>query len=164
MRQTTFSLLIALSMLATSALASEPQQVLVQTDAVAIMAQQQEIRQEAAAGKGRYKGMKQEQRDQLAREQDIVQRLLAGRERTTDLPPEAQLEVFNALEAISAIVNKAEDGRLVCESRKPTGSNRKQTTCRTVAQIRAQRERDTHTLQRRDQQCTDGWGSQYCAN
>lgn len=164
MRQTTFSLFIALALLGASAIASEPRQVLVETDAAAILAQQQEIREDAAAGKGRYKGMKPEQRDQLAREQDTVQRLLSGRGRTTELPQAAQLELFNALEAISAIVNKAEDDRLVCRSHKPTGSNRKITTCQTVAQIRAQRERDAQTLQRRDQQCTDGWGSQYCAN
>ena len=164
MRQTAFSLLIALAMVSTAAIADEPKQILVETDAAAILAQQQEIREGAASGTGRYKGLKPEVREQLAREQDTVQRLLSGRAKSTELPPAAQMELFNALEAISAIVNKAEDDRLVCRSHKPTGSNRKITTCQTVAQIRAQRQRDQDTLNRRDQQCTDGWGSQYCAN
>ena len=164
MRLTSLSLFLALAMFSTAAIADEPAKVLVETDATAILAQQAEIRAGAAAREGRYKNLKQEQLDQLSREQDTVQRLLAGRTRTTELPQAAQLEVFNALEAISAIVNKAEDDRLVCRSHKPTGSNRKVTTCQTVAQIRAQRQRDQDTMGRRDQQCTDGWGSQYCKN
>jgi hypothetical protein len=144
--------------------ADEPAQVLVDTDAVAILAQQQEIRRDLERNTPRYKALKPEQRDQLLREQAIVERLLAGRARTTELPQAGQLEVFNALEAISALVNQAEDARLVCRSHKPTGSNRKVTTCNTVAQIRAQRQRDADTLHRRDQQCVDGWGSQYCKN
>ena len=164
MRQTTLSLVLALAMAGTAAIAAEPANVLVETDATAILAQQAEIRAGAAARQGRYKNMKQEQLEQLSREQDTVQRLLAGRTRTTELPHAAQLEVFNALESSSAIVNKAEDDRLVCRSHKPTGSNRKVTTCQTVAQLRVQRQRDQDTMNRRDQQCTDGWGSGYCNN
>jgi hypothetical protein len=110
------------------------------TSAAAIRQQQQEIRAEVVAGQGRYKDMPSDKRAQLLSHQDRVPALLADVDFTTELPEADQIAAFNGLEAIEAIVNAAEDERMICERFKPVRSNRPQTRCRTVAQRRAGRE------------------------
>lgn len=128
-----------------------------------ILIQQQAIRADAAASKGRYRDMPESERAKLYGYQDTVTRLLTGVTLTTELAEKDQLTVANALEAVEAIVNKAEDERRICERQKPTGSNRSVTVCRTVAQRRAERERLESDL-KRDGQCVDGWNSGSCNN
>jgi hypothetical protein len=123
------------------------------TSAAAIREQQQEIRTEVVAGKGRYKDMASDKRAKLLSHQDRVLALLAGVDFTTELSELDQIAAFNALEAIEAIVNAAEDERMICERFKPVGSNRPQTLCRTVAQRRAEREAAQQGMGRRDQTC-----------
>ena len=106
-------------------------------DAQAIVAQQQEIRVAAQARRGRYKDMEEAQRSALYARQDTVNQLLEGKKLTTELPERDQIVVFNTLEEIEAILNKAEDERLICERYKPAGSNRPQTKCTTVANVAA---------------------------
>lgn len=143
-----------------SALAVE--RVLVETDAKAILAQQQEIRAEVASGEGRFEKMAQDDKDRLAVHQAVVQRLLADVTHTTELSAAQQLDVLNALEAISALLNKAEDERLVCERVKKTGSHMSTTVCMTVAERRVRREQEQDAISRRDQRCVDGWASGAC--
>ena len=132
-------------------------------DAKAIVAQQAEIRAEAAARSGRYKDMPAAKREELFALQDKVSKQLAGRTTITELAEADQIAVFNALEAISSIINQAEDERMVCERYKPIGSNRPQTLCKTVAQRRAEREAG-EALGPRDQRCVDAWNSGACKN
>ncbi|MDH5822458.1 hypothetical protein QFW77_05570 [Luteimonas sp. RD2P54] len=142
------------AMLASAALlANETEQVLVETDARAIVAQQQEIRSDAVARTGRYKDMDERTRTELLAKQDRVFALLEGRERSTDLPPGDQTALFNSLESISAIVNNAEDERMVCERIRPTGSNMSQNVCKTVAQRRAEREAARQATSMRNVKC-----------
>lgn len=131
------------------------------TDAQAILAQQSEIRTEALGRKGRYKDLDESQRTALFQNQDTVNRLLQGVDSTTDLAPDQQVMVFNALEAVEAIVNKAEDERMVCEKTKPIGSHRPERVCKTVAQRREERLKAEQNMQR-DQRCVDGWGTNAC--
>src|SRR5690606_28003292 len=65
---------------------------------------------------------------------------LDGRASTTELSPGDQVALFNDLEEISALVNKAEDERMICERTRPIGSNRPVSVCKTVAQRRLERE------------------------
>lgn len=122
-------------------------------DAKAILAQQSQIRAEASAGSGRYKGLEPAKRDDLFVRQDRVMSLLAHKTFTTELSESEQIDLFNDLEAIEGIVNKAEDERMVCERSKPVGSNRPRTVCLTVAQRRAEREAAGKQMEYRDQQC-----------
>ena len=122
-------------------------------DAKAIVAQQAAIRAEAVASTGRYKDMPPAKREKLFALQDQVTRQLADRATTTELPEQDQIAVFNALEAISAIINQAEDERMICERQRPVGSNRTQTVCRSVAQRRQDREDAEKQVNYRDQQC-----------
>jgi len=120
-------------------------------DAKAIVAQQAGIRTEALASAGRYKDMPAAKRDELFALQDKVTRYLADRATTTELPEQDQIAVFNALEGISAIINRAEDERMICERGRPVGSNRPQTICRSVAQRRVDQEVGAEAIHRRDQ-------------
>ena len=109
-------------------------------DAQAILAQQARIRADAIAGTGPYKDLSEHQRSQLFALQDRVTAKLSGRVATTAMDEHDQIAVFNALEAISAILNGDEDERMICERKRPVGSNRRETVCRTVAQRRADHE------------------------
>jgi hypothetical protein len=129
--------------------------VLVNTDAGAIVAQQQqEIREQAMARKGRYKDMGEQTRNDLFAKQDLVLGLLEGKQRSTELSELDQTTLFNSLEAIQAIVNNAEDERMVCRRERPTGSHRPQNVCKTVAQMRAEREQSQGALSNRDVRCS----------
>lgn len=130
--------------------------VLVETDAAAIVAQQHEIRQAAQQRSGRYKDMAGADRDRLLQTQDRVLGRLEGRTRTTELPRVDQVALFNDLEEISALVNKAEDDRMVCERSRPIGSNRPVSVCKTVAQRREERERSLESRGARDARCAGG--------
>lgn len=109
-------------------------------DAAAIRAQQQQIRADAEARKGRYAKLPDAKRTDLYRRQDRVDTLIKDVTLTTELDETRRIELFNNLEAISAIVNQAEDERMICQRHRPIGSNRPTTICKSVAQRRADRE------------------------
>lgn len=106
------------------------------SDAQAIRAQQLQIREEAEAGAGRYERLPTTKRADLYARQDRVQAALAGVSRTSELDQRTRVSVFNDLEAISAIINQAEDDRMICARERLVGSNRPKTVCRSVAQRR----------------------------
>ncbi|WP_149195210.1 hypothetical protein [Luteimonas suaedae] len=133
------------------ALAEQP--VLVNTDAKSIIAQQEEIRAEAVARKGRYKDMDERTIRDLLAKQDKVMDLLDGKEHSTELSKIDQTTLFNSLESIEAIVNKAEDERMVCRRERTTGSHRTQNVCKTVAQLRTEREQGQTAIGARDIRC-----------
>ena len=141
--------------------ASDQPQVVVNTDARAIVAQQQEIREEALAGEGRYGDMPEADRRRLLSEQDKVLAMLEGKERSTELSQIDQTILFNSLESISAIINRAEDDRMVCERVRRTGTNRAERVCMTVAQRReaAQESRRSYeAVQTRNSRCVTACG------
>ncbi|WP_157981459.1 hypothetical protein [Cognatilysobacter tabacisoli] len=133
------------------------------TSASAIRAQQAQIAAELADRKGRFKDLDAARKAELQAHQTTVLSRLVNVEQTTELPETDQIAVFNALEAIEAIVNQAEDERMVCERYKPVGSNRPTTVCKTVAQRRAEKQVAEQNLSR-DQQCVDGWAGGFCKN
>jgi hypothetical protein len=116
-------------------------QVIVETSAHKILEQQTEIREEAGAKQGRYRDMDRRELTRLEKEQDLVFALLEGKASSTELAREDQLKLFNSLETIAAIVNRAEDDRMVCRRTRRTGSNMSETVCKTVAQRREEEER-----------------------
>lgn len=109
-------------------------------DVPKIKQEQQELRQKVLAGKGAYKDIDAEVRLDLLDKQETVMRLLEGRKSTSELTPPDQVALVNTLGIIAAIVEKAEDERMVCRREKMTGSNRPETICKTVAQLRQERE------------------------
>ena len=105
-----------------------------------IRAQQLQLRDEVMAGKGAYKDMSREKRDQLAARQSEVIALIGERQSLDELTEAEKTQAFNTLEWINETVSNAEDERIVCERQRPIGSNRVQRVCATVAERRKQRE------------------------
>lgn len=128
--------------------------VAVNTDARAIVAQQLELKAAVEAGSGNFKDLEPAKRAEMLERQGRVLAMLEGREQSTELSQQQQLNLFNELEAISAIVNQAEDERMVCERVRPVGTNRTTRVCKTVAQRRAERGNIEDTFGNRNQMCT----------
>lgn len=153
------SLGLAALLLAATAQAGDGQlsdpQILINTNAQEIVAQQQEIRAEADAGRGRYEDMDPATMQELRGHQDLVLGLLEGQERSTDLPEDSQMELFNSLEAISGILNKAEDERMICRRERTVGSRMATRVCRTVAQRRAEQQDARDAMIDRGTMCTN---------
>jgi len=105
-----------------------------------IFNQQQQIRSGVQAGTGRYKDMPQSTRNQLLTKQDDLFSMLDGKRTTDELSEQQKIQAFNTLEWIEATVNQAEDEQMVCERRPILGSNRKERVCRTMAQMKRERE------------------------
>lgn len=139
--------------LAGHSVANDARPIMVDTRADLIRSQQDTIRTEALARKGRYRDMDQATLDRLLRVQDQVLASLDGKSSSMDLSPPDQLTLFNQLEEISAIVNKAEDDRMVCERVRRTGSHRTENVCKTVAQRRHDQEAARNALGNRDSRC-----------
>ncbi len=120
-------------------------------EAAAIRSQQQQIRADAEARTGRYKDMPDAKRNDLFRRQGQVEGLLGNVQSTTELDETRRIQLFNNLEAISAIINAAEDERMICERTKLVGTNRPTTVCKTEAQRRHEREAGQREMLRRNQ-------------
>lgn len=146
------ALALALTMTTLAAASDHPN-----LDAGTIRAQQQQIRSDAQARTGRYAKLSSKQQRELTQQQDRVMQLLGSDvKKTTELSELDQVALFNSLEAIEAIVNNAEDERLVCERHKPVGTNRPRTICRTAAQRAAAREASQDRVIERTQTCFKG--------
>lgn len=134
-------------------------------DANAIRDQQGDIRAAAEAGEGRYKDLPEARKQELFVKQDRVLDLIEGRSLTTELSELHQIELFNNLEAIQAIVNAAEDERMICRRERPIGTNRPRTVCKTVAQRQADRESVERDTGIRTRECAVAtMGPSGCAN
>ena len=126
-------------------------------DAEAIRAQQAQIRAEAEAGKGPYGKLNEARRQQLFAKQEIAQQLIRNVRQTTELNEREQIELFNALEAIEALVNNDAAERMVCERVRPVGSNRPKTVCMTAAAREDAREAAQRGISQRDQRPVPGF-------
>lgn len=105
-----------------------------------VMMQQQQIRADLEARKGRYADFTASHRGEILRNQDMLFSLLRGKETSEELNEDQFMRVFTILESIEASINKEADQALVCTREKTIGSNRTTRVCRTRAQMEAQRE------------------------
>ncbi len=106
----------------------------------AIRSQQAQIKAGIEAGKGVYKDLPAHTRAQLLAQQAVVLALIEGTQTTAELDVSQSSALFAALDSIDAMVNKANDERMVCKMSKKTGSNMKERVCLTAAQMREQEE------------------------
>lgn len=137
MKKAMMALMLGGLLAAPMAFASVDRNVL---QAEAIRSQQAEIRSGVESRTGRYQDLPADTRSQLLTKQVEVLRMLEGKQSTDDLNESQKTEVFNALEWIEAAINKTDDDRMVCERRQILGSTRKERVCKTVAQMREERE------------------------
>ncbi|MBW8850376.1 MAG: hypothetical protein JF600_06320 [Xanthomonadales bacterium] len=106
-----------------------------------IRTQQAELRHAIETKSGNYAQYSDEERKAILARQDDVLTVLGDKTSIDDLGPEGKVRLTNALEAVDAAVNRAEDNRMICEIVKRTGSNRSERKCMTVGQRRQMRER-----------------------
>lgn len=149
-----WGLLLLVCLVSVQAAWADPSAPVPPLDVPKIVAQQQELRAEAMAKKGRYRDMPEGKRQELIAKQDSVLRTLNGKQSEQDLSAEDRLEMFNSLEWIEATINQAEDDRMVCKREKRTGSHMNETVCKTVAERRKEKE-DARRFMDRPAQCTD---------
>ena len=114
-----------------------------------IRAQQAGIRDDARVGRGIYENLSDAQRAELFTHQDAALRVIEGKQTADELSEPERLKLFNQLEAIEALVNQAEDQRLICERVATIGTNRKERVCKTVAQRREEMRFAQDALNRR---------------
>lgn len=106
-----------------------------------VRTQQTQIRADVQAAKGRYAEMPADKRQALLAKQSELLKLIEGKQNDDQLTRSEQMQAFNTLEWIEATINNAEDERMICTRERPTGSNRTQSVCKTVAQRREDKER-----------------------
>lgn len=119
----------------------------------AIVEQQQRIREEVLAQRNGWEEVPPAKRNAVLRDQDELLMLLEGKRTIADLKPEQQVEVANLLESINAAITGAEDERKICTRERKVGSHFPARVCRTVGQIRREREATRLGLERG----SDGW-------
>lgn len=113
--------------------------------------QRAEIEEDLADGKT-YAEINSRDRAEVREALDRISRELEGVDSVAELADPAKVTVFNEQERINTILTQAKaDSRLVCDHSRPTGSHRKVTKCRTVAERRRRMEADQDHLQRRIQ-------------
>ena len=87
-----------------------------------------------------FEALSRGDKEKLSAAQAEIRQALDGKASMADLDDAARLKVSNAHEQVLALVEKAENERMVCVQRKRLGSHRHQLECRTVAQTKADRE------------------------
>lgn len=117
-----------------------------------IVQQQTQIRADVTASRNGWDALPQEKRDEVLKQQDRLFVLLQDKQTIGDLGLDQQVEAANLLASIKATVTGAEDERMVCTRERKMGSNFTQRVCRTVAQLRREREAARDAVQRGDQQ------------
>ena len=105
-----------------------------------IRARQAQISAGLQAGNSPYAELSTRAREELTERQARMLALLEGKQRIDELDADAQAQVEADARWIENAVSRAEDERMVCERRRVLGSNRKERVCKTVAQLREERE------------------------
>jgi hypothetical protein len=93
-----------------------------------------------AAG-GEFRELSATDRGALAEAQARIRAAVAGKANMGELSEAERLQVFNDHQRVVALVDRAEESRVVCEQVKRVGSHRHAVECRSVAEVRRARER-----------------------
>ena len=112
-----------------------------------IIAKQNAIRTDMQAARNGWETLTPEKRSELTRQQEQVFALLQGKRTIGDLAPDQQAEVTNLLSSIETTATGAEDERMICVRERKMGSNFPQRVCRTMGQMRRERESTQGQLQ-----------------
>lgn len=146
----TFMLTAVAALLLPMALHANPKPLVIED----IVSQQEQIRADVVAAKGRYADMPSHKRDALLSKQASLLRMLEGKQSAEELTEDQRMQAFNTLEWIEAAINNEDDQRMVCIRERTIGSNRLTRVCRTESQWAEARERAREQLLSRGA-CTD---------
>jgi len=100
-----------------------------------ILQQQREIRAESEESTGAYARFGAPALDRMHSAQDRVFHLLDGKATVSELAPDEQVELFNSLEEIKAILAENDRNRQKCWREHKLGSTMKVTRCATLAEL-----------------------------
>lgn len=114
-----------------------------------IRIQQIEYRSQALANQGTFKDITPRVRNELVAKQTEFIDITEGKQSLDELSRDDQMRAINTLEWIKAAVTKAENERIVCERVKVVGSNRPQRVCRTVGEMRSERDAAVKVMEER---------------
>lgn len=89
---------------------------------------------------GRFSLMTEGEKAGVARDLDEIGTLLKAKGSTDRLSEVESVRLINAQERANAVLLQNDGDRLICEFRRPTGSNRKEKFCTTVLEARRARE------------------------
>ncbi len=95
---------------------------------------------------GRFEFLKNKDRREVDRQFKAIAKVLERR-RDRKLDDEDMLEVYSAQETVNAILTQNDGRRMICERSAPTGSNRKELQCATLAD-RERAHRETRNMMR----------------
>ncbi|MHB8912558.1 MAG: hypothetical protein ACYC42_07905 [Lysobacter sp.] len=122
-----------------------------------ILAQQREIRADLQTGADKYRYVDPMRRSRIYASQGKVFALLEGHQSFSELRPDDQLAVFNALRLIeSHLVKPDEDDRMVCERVALAGTRRYTMACMTEAERRHKADKAKEMLLERAACTTSG--------
>lgn len=99
---------------------------------------------------GTFKDITPRVRNELVAKQTEFIDLTEGKQSLDELSRDDQMRAINTLEWIKAAVTKAENERVVCERVKMVGSNRPQRVCRTVGEMRLERDAAVKVMEERN--------------
>lgn len=102
---------------------------------VQILNQQRDIRSESEGSTGAYSRFDREALGRMHAAQDRIFALLDGVSSVEQLDDRQQIELFNAIEEVKAILLDNDADRQTCWRERKIGSNRPQTRCATVAEL-----------------------------
>ena len=105
-----------------------------------IVSQQREIRADVKAEKNGWDNIAADKRQELLGKQDQLMVLIDGKQTLDELTPTDHATAVQTLEWIDAMASKADDERQVCRRERATGTNRIATVCRSVGDMKRQRE------------------------
>jgi len=105
-----------------------------------IRLQQEEIRRQTEDSDGRYVRFDKGELARLRTAQDTVFALLDGVSELSELRPSQQVDLFNALETVKAVLAANDADRQLCWREQRLGSHRIETVCATVAERQQIRE------------------------
>lgn len=92
------------------------------------------VRAEMAPG-GRYRFVQPAERATIDRGLEAMQKLFDDNMgQVAAMSQEEKIALFNAQESVNAILTRRDGDRVICEQRKPVGSNIPKTSCHTYAQ------------------------------
>ena len=111
----------------------------IQADPTQFASQRAEIEKSIQGDK--YSELTRTQREEVMAALDRMETILASADSVKNLEEGKQIELYNDQELINNLLTQArEDSRMICRQRIRTGSHRANTECRTVAEIRRDRE------------------------
>lgn len=110
------------------------------TDARQILAEQQRIRQEAEAPRGKYSRFNKDAQARLSRAQEVIFTILDTGAVLEELAPPQQVDLMNAVEEVKAVLTENEGDRLECWRERRVGTMMPKTFCETVAKREELRE------------------------